>query len=662
MNDPSALFVATNGNDAWSGALPESNAERTDGPLATLAVARDVVRRRRAAGTWAASAVVEIRGGRYFLDETLVLTPEDSPTEADTLCFRAVDGEDVVLSGGRVIGGWAANDDGTWSAELPDVKAGTWPFRQLWVNGERRSRPRVPAEGVLPLTAQDPDDEDAPENHTAFRFQPGDLRGDWRNLADVEIVVRQFWTHSRLRIDRIDDAENVVHFTGGGWRPLNWSTGYWAENVAEALRPGQWYLDRPAGILIYMPLPDENVRELEFVAPLLACLVRVEGSGAAAREVRACFEGLAFHHTTWPLPTKGYSVAQADTHAPAAVRAVALADGRFGRCEFAHLGGWAVEFGAGCRDSRVDACRFFDLGAGGVRIGSDSRGAIDAPVACGITVADSDFRDGARVFLGAPAVWIGHSHGNRIRHNEIQGPFHWAVSVGWQWDYWPPNPSRGNLIEYNHCHHIGSDELGSHGVLYALGVQPGTVFRNNLVHDVRTWPELPEVASGMGIVLDNGCVGMTVEDNVVCRCEGPSFCVNFNVIGDVVQNNIFACGLGNQLNRYGDPTPADETMPNPILFRQNIVYWDTGRLFHETEWPNFATLWDYNLYWCTAGEFTFLDLDLAAWRKKGLDRHSVMADPLFADAATGDFALPESSPALALGFRPIDLSTVGPRR
>jgi hypothetical protein len=30
------FYVATNGNDAWSGRLAEPNAEKTDGPFATL--------------------------------------------------------------------------------------------------------------------------------------------------------------------------------------------------------------------------------------------------------------------------------------------------------------------------------------------------------------------------------------------------------------------------------------------------------------------------------------------------------------------------------------------------------------------------------------------------------------------------------------------------
>jgi hypothetical protein len=45
----------------------------------------------------------------------------------------------------------------------------------------------------------------------------------------------------------------------------------------------------------------------------------------------------------------------------------------------------------------------------------------------------------------------------------------------------------------------------------------------------------------------------------------------------------------------------------------------------------------------------------------GYDRSSVVADPLCADPAAGDFTLGQGSPALALGFRPIDLSDVGPR-
>ena len=50
-----------------------------------------------------------------------------------------------------------------------------------------------------------------------------------------------------------------------------------------------------------------------------------------------------------------------------------------------------------------------------------------------------------------------------------------------------------------------------------------------------------------------------------------------------------------------------------------------------------------------------------AWQRLGLDRGSVVADPRLKDPAGGDFLPAADSPAFGLGFRPIDLSRVGPR-
>jgi len=49
-----------------------------------------------------------------------------------------------------------------------------------------------------------------------------------------------------------------------------------------------------------------------------------------------------------------------------------------------------------------------------------------------------------------------------------------------------------------------------------------------------------------------------------------------------------------------------------------------------------------------------------AWQMDGADRHSMIADPLFVDAASGDFHLKPNSPALKLGFKPIPLESIGP--
>jgi hypothetical protein len=41
----------------------------------------------------------------------------------------------------------------------------------------------------------------------------------------------------------------------------------------------------------------------------------------------------------------------------------------------------------------------------------------------GTEVCDSDMRDGALLYLGAAAIWVGHGAGNHIHHNEVQGDF-----------------------------------------------------------------------------------------------------------------------------------------------------------------------------------------------------------------------------------------------
>jgi len=49
-----------------------------------------------------------------------------------------------------------------------------------------------------------------------------------------------------------------------------------------------------------------------------------------------------------------------------------------------------------------------------------------------------------------------------------------------------------------------------------------------------------------------------------------------------------------------------------------------------------------------------------AWQALGLDKHSVIADPLFVNPAGGDYRLKPNSPAFKLGFKPIPVDKIGP--
>jgi hypothetical protein len=101
------LYVSTDGNDAWSGTLPEPNAGKTDGPFATLQRARDEIRKRKASGPLPAGGiVVELRGGIHSLSGPLELTAQDSGTQEAPIVYRARKGQPVRLVGGRVVIGW----------------------------------------------------------------------------------------------------------------------------------------------------------------------------------------------------------------------------------------------------------------------------------------------------------------------------------------------------------------------------------------------------------------------------------------------------------------------------------------------------------------------------------------------------------------------------
>jgi hypothetical protein len=92
-----------------------------------------------------------VDGGReagiYALTETLTLTPADSGTPQAPVTW-AGEGEGATISGGGVVTGWTAEADGTWSAPIPTAPGGKPAyFEQLWVNGRRAERARLPNGG-----------------------------------------------------------------------------------------------------------------------------------------------------------------------------------------------------------------------------------------------------------------------------------------------------------------------------------------------------------------------------------------------------------------------------------------------------------------------------------------------------------------------------------
>lgn len=99
-----------------------------------------------------------------------------------------------------------------------------------------------------------------------------------------------------------------------------------------------------------------------------------------------------------------------------------------------------------------------------------------------------------------------------------------------------------------------------------------------------------------------------------------------------------------------------------ISFERNIVYFREGALLG-WHWSTGEFRFDRNVYWDARGQpITFAGATLEEWQKRGMDVHSIVADPLFVAPDRGDFTLREGSPAREVGFEPLDLGDVGPRQ
>jgi hypothetical protein len=392
------------------------------------------------------------------------------------------------------------------------------------------------------------------------------------------------------------------------------------------------------------------------VAPVLSELIRFDGdivSGKTVAHVR--FRGVAFECTDWTITEKGYVDVQAAYDIPGVIHGDGAENVAIEHCVIRHHGNYAIEFARGCRNNRVVACEISDMGAGGVKIGEPAYppkvSADGREVTSGNTVSDCHIHHIGEVYPAACGVIIFQSAKNLIAHNHIHDTYYTGISNGWTWGYGPTN-ARENIIEYNHVYDIGRGMLSDMGGNYNLGVQPGTIIRNNLFHDITS-----HGYGGWGIYTDEGSSHILIENNVVYRTKSGGFHQHYGRM-NVVRNNVFAYSIIGQIIRSRMEPHLSFT------FERNIVYWTEGPLLG-SNWKDDKYRLDYNVYWnpkTPADSVMFATWTFGDWKARGQDTHSVVADPLFANPEKGDFTLRQGSPALKLGFRPIDLRGVGPRK
>jgi hypothetical protein len=612
---------------------------------------------------------VIVHGGAYELPEPLIFGPEDSGTAEHPVAYVAAEGESPVISGGRCLHGLTEithNGLRCWIVDLPDVAAGKWNFTRLYVRNEARSRPRLPKSGFYHFTGVAGYGEFGNSwGHGPDRasFAPGEIKA-WRNLQDVEVISYQLWFDTHHRIKSLDEDSCTVHFhttSVGSLRDEKKEFArYFVENVFEALdTPGQWYLDRPAGRLYYLPLPDEELPDTEIFAPRLQSLLTLKWDSERRPVAHLRFENLVFVGQQWELPKNCSGYVQAAFGVPGAIVLEGAEACVFYGCTVAHVNGYGAEVRAGSRGNTFAACSIYDTGAGGIKIGHEEMPA-HHPVttlevisgegipAMTTTVVDCTIHDCGHIFPSGIGIWIGNCGWNRIIHNHIFHCNYTGISLGWMWGY-APTRTICNQIEHNHIHHINYDEaLSDNGGIYSLGIQPGTVLRGNLIHDISCYGY-----GGFGIYLDEGSSEILVEKNAVFNTKETSFFIHYGR-DNLAQNNIFA------LSRKGHLNFGRREDHRSVVFRNNICVPCNGRITSELLRARYTVA--ANLFWSLdKSPLTFGGKDIAELQSTGQHIGSVVADPLFTDPAGGDYSLRSDSPAHRLGFQLFDWRDAGIR-
>ncbi len=663
---PQKIYVSTDGNDKWTGENPSKNGLK--GPFATVTRAKAEISRVKSqqGGVLKKPVTIFLRGGTYFVNNTIQFTEEDSGSEETPITYKAFENEKPIISGGKAIKQWTPvkiNGITVWSANVPELKQRSLSIHQLWVNGNRVRLCRHPKKGYLKVEKSLDSTPVWNKGQSRFQYFKNDLKY-WKDLRHSEIIIMSRWLESRLPIKDIDYENRIISFREP--TPIrideansnsSGAATYYIENVVNFLtEPGESFINYHTGQIFYVPTNKDKISDFLAVIPIISKLIEFRGNSESAKFVEHInFEGVTFSHTEWYYPDQNYasgkiinrvnfSGQQASVNVPASILAQSTRWCSWKKCEFSHIGSYALEFASSSNNNKVIDCDFHDLGGGGIKIGSIEHSSNGSTM-----VQNCHLHNLGNLFHSAVGIWIGKSSNNKISGNHIHHLYYSGISIGWTWGYTDKPDASGNIVEKNHIHHIGKiskDDgvlLNDKGGIYTLGVQPRTVISNNLIHNIDSYNY-----GACGIYLDEGSSDILVKNNIVHDINGYSFNLHYGR-NNLVKNNIFAFAKTAQI-LYS----RGEKEYRSLTFENNIIYWNDGVLF-AGDWkkPNFY--FDKNVYYNPKTKLlTRFDIfSWQEWKQKGIDANSQLIDPFFVSVEKRNFEVGFKSPALKLGFKNI---------
>ncbi|MFH0964643.1 MAG: right-handed parallel beta-helix repeat-containing protein [Planctomycetota bacterium] len=695
------LFVARDGDDAWSGTRERPDRGKTDGPLATLMRARDVLREMRGKSSTRGPFTVLVRGGKYMLGATLSLGAADSGREDAPVRYAAYPGEEPILSGGRRLTGWKPYKGKILQCEAPaEVRRGGRAPRQLFCDAKRMPRARWPKidtrdDRSVGWARMEGGAEEG--STTAFRYKAGTFRQSWKKPTQGEVNYFCYgeWANCIVGIRSIDEGRRIItlehegyQFLGPPWYARDYLPGlqtfqpgnrFCVENVLEELdRPGEWCFDGEEGVFYFWP-EHPGIEEQEVVAPALDRLIDLDGASYVT------ISGFTFTETsdgdnTHPDATEGCGAMYARAGLRYAGEAVRLANAQHCTIEdnrFDCVGGNGVYLEGFNSRNAVRRNEIAGAGANGVCLaGSKMR----QPVAN--EVSDNHIHQCGAINTYTAGIFLGTSGGNRIAHNRIEELPHHGIQLG-------ENPSGRNIVEFNEIRRVARECHDSAAINCWMERPPkesercGHVIRYNLIADsysYETGTTPPKKYWTFGIYLDNYSSNCVVYGNIVIRASSAGILVHGGK-NNVIENNILVdCGTNLRLQngisqwRYWKENGFEYFMTGNH-FRRNICFQRDGqaKLISLYRWTEGALAsCDENVFFrAGGGSYEIEDEDAPngpgaipweRWRGLGFDVGSVIADPLFAAPEKDDYGLRPGSPAFGVGFQPIDASAIGRRK
>lgn len=646
------------------------------GDVQALEKLRDDARAARQEGC-SGDVVVTIPQGDYYLPRPLVLNGNDSGTEQSRTVFRG-EGKVRFLSG-VVLTGWKVVTDESVLNVLPESARGKVyqadaralgvtdfgsPDRggaELFFDDKPMTLSRYPNKGFIKIAdvaVLDKDDRGTKMSTRGAFFYEDDRVSNWINEKDPWLSGYWCydWSESKQRIDKLDPDKKFVELKDPqhsyGYRKGQWFYGF--NLLSELDQPGEYYIDREAGI-VYFYAPVDNVEQLNAGEAILTGgttalqlqdvnyvtfeSVTIEGCRQVAVHVRNC-KNIALKNL------------------------------------LIRNGGDAGFFCNGGGDSVIDNCEVYGMGSAGIAVYAGDRKTLTKS---NWTIQNCYTHHFARIQrVYNPGLSL-HGVGITARNNLITDAPHNGILFS------------GNYIvmEYNEIARV-CWESNDAGAVYCgrNWTMRGNVFRYNYMHDVQGFE-------------NKGCVGIYLDDMFSsCRIEGNVFqrVTRAAMIGggrdNAIVNNIFidcfpslhidARGIGwakywteqwvNEFKEKGtvlgiaiDKSPYSEQFPELA----NMIDDDPGAPKGNEVSRNvcYRGVWDKPVgFWRTSIQkeaSPFLKMENnTVWTQSSEDDKDKFEgdDPLFVNPEHPEqagFQLQPNSPALKAGFVQIPFDKIG---